>query len=179
MVLPQNTPVRSYSHTKHQLIPPLGQSAFRLATGTQRWLGCSPNLERACRPVEGTDYGIGIGVIQSHPEFPYLRGSWCGEKGTEVTGSNTASSTFHRRLQYSMARATTEAVQGPVGSQMRELALEGKVGVSRTDKRDERYRLKSQRQESAGKVLERSLVWLERKEQGGWGRKQSWGGGGG
>lgn len=109
MVLPQNTPVPSYSHTKHQLIPPLGQPVLRLATGTQRWVGCSPNLERACRPVEDTDCGIGIGVIQSHPEFPYPRGSWCGEKGTELTGSNAASSTFRRWLQHSMARATPEA----------------------------------------------------------------------
>lgn len=141
MVLPQNTPVPSYSHTKHQLILPLGQPVLRLATGTQRWVGCSPNLERACRPVEDTDYGIGIGVIRSHPEFPYPRGSWCGEKGTELTGSNAASSTFRRWLQHSMARATPEAARGPVGSQMGEVALGGKVGVSRTDKRDERYRL--------------------------------------
>lgn len=44
-----------------------------------------------------------------------------------------------------------EVVQGPVGAHMRELGLEGKAGVSQTDKRDEQSRQKLQRQERVGK----------------------------
>lgn len=51
------------------------------------------------------------------------------------------------------------------------MGAEGKATVSRTEKRDRQHTQPSQRQVSAGKVLEIIVTWLERKGQGRWGRR--------
>lgn len=61
--------------------------------------------------------------------------------------------------------------EDPAEGQIFELGFEGKATVSQTEKRERQYTQPSQRQGSAGKVLEIIVTWLERKEQGGWGRR--------
>lgn len=114
MMSPQNTLVPSYSHTKHWLACPLGQPVPRLATGTQRKLGCSPSPQRSHHPLEDTDCGLGI-ENGGHPKPSGVPIKF-SKKGSDLTDSSDASSTFLRWIQHSAAKAFTRGHSGPCGS---------------------------------------------------------------